>query len=150
MEKKNDHTARRIAVNDDLDVSTIERSFSSRRGTVGSNVRESSRVKHCESAVRKTSKRECCVKELVNNNHTFERLLKVKKKNPHIHHRCFLCSVNGPVKIFTSGVGAGAQAVTSTAPGAFAFKPRENRNFGPPYVWIALLFDHVVSQFEFI
>ena len=35
-----------------------------------------------------------------------------------------------PVKISTgaSGVAAGTQAVT--APGAFAFKPRENRNFG--------------------
>ena len=37
-------------------------------------------------------------------------------------------SVDGLVKISTSGVGAGTQAVT--APGAFAFKPRKNRNFG--------------------
>ena len=44
------------------------------------------------------------------------------KKNSHRHHRCFLCSVAGPVKISTSGVAAGRQVVT--APGAFAFKPR--------------------------
>ena len=39
-----------------------------------------------------------------------------------------LCSVDGHVKISTSGVAAGAQAML--APGAFAFKPGENRNFG--------------------
>ena len=119
-----------------------------RQGTVGTNVREWSRVKHSESAVRRTSKRERCVKELVNNNQTLEWPSKVKIRNPHIHHRCFLCSVGGPVKISTSGVGAGTQAVT--APEAFAFKLRKNRNFGPPYVWITLLFDHVVSHFEFV
>ena len=70
----------------------------------------------------------------------------------YIHYCCFLCSVDWPeaVKISTSGVGTGTPAVT--APGAFTFKLRENRNFGPPesYVWIKLLFDHVVSHFEFV
>ena len=69
--------------------------------------------------------------KLVNNNHTLEWLSKVKKI-PHIHRRCSLCSVDGPVRILTSGVKAGTQAVTEA--GAFAFKQRENRNFGPPYV----------------
>ena len=60
---KNDHTP---AVNDDFDVAThSERSPSLRRGIVGTNVRASSRVKHCESAVRRTSKQERCVKTLV-------------------------------------------------------------------------------------
>ena len=39
----------------------------------------------------------------------------------------------GPVKLSTSStryVGAGTRAVHVTAPGAFAFKPHENRNFG--------------------
>ena len=50
---KNDHTA---AVNGDLDVPThSERSLCLRRGIVGTNVRASLRVKHCESAVRRTS-----------------------------------------------------------------------------------------------
>ena len=53
------------------------------------------------------------------------------KKNPQLHHRCFLCLGDGAVEISTSGVGAGAQAVT--APGAFPFKPRENHNLVPPY-----------------
>ena len=89
---KNGHTARTIAVNNDLDVPQPANARL-RRGTVGTHVRESSRVKRCESAVRRTSKRERCVKELVNNNHTLERPSKVKK-NSHIHHRCFLCSVD--------------------------------------------------------
>ena len=54
--------------------------------------------------------------------------LEGKKKNCHLHHRCFLCSVDGLVKISTSGVGAGTQAVTAL--GAFAYKPRKNCNFG--------------------
>ena len=55
---KNDHTA---AVNEDFDIPIhSERSPSLRRGIVGTNVRASSRVKHCESAVRRTSKQECC------------------------------------------------------------------------------------------
>ena len=86
---------------------------------VGTNVGESKRVKHFESAVRRTSKRERCVKELVNNHHTLERTSKVKK-NPHLHHRSFFSSVGGPLKTSTCGVGAGAQAVT--APGAFDFR----------------------------
>ena len=69
--EKNDHTARRIAMNSDLDVPTSERSSSSRDR--GYDCTRSSRVKHCESAVRRTSKRESCVKELGNNNHTLER-----------------------------------------------------------------------------
>ena len=62
---KNDHTA---DVNEDLDVPThSERSPSPclRRGIVGTNVRASSRVKHCESAVRRNSKQEHCVKTFV-------------------------------------------------------------------------------------
>ena len=60
---KNDHTA---AVNEDFDVPTDnERSPSLCRGIVGTNVRALSRVKHCESAVRKASKQERCVKTLV-------------------------------------------------------------------------------------
>ena len=57
----------------------------------------------------------------------------VKKKNPHLHHRCFLCSVDGrwACKNFDErDVGAGTRAVHVTAPGAFTFKPHENRNFG--------------------
>ena len=54
-----------------------------RRGTVGTNIRESSRVKYCESVVRRTSKRERCNKELVNNNHTLQRPSKVKRKSLH-------------------------------------------------------------------
>ena len=39
--------------------------------------------------------------------------------------------VDGPVKISTSSVGAGREhKPTVTAPGAFAFKLRENLNFG--------------------
>ena len=52
----------------------------------------------------------------------------VKALHQSLHHRCFLCSVDGPVKISTSGVPAGTQVVTAL--GAFAFKSRENRNFG--------------------
>ena len=49
---KNDHTA---AVDEDFDVPThSERSPSLRRVIVGTNVRALSRVKHCESAVRRT------------------------------------------------------------------------------------------------
>ena len=51
-----------------LDVSThSERSpgHSLRRGIVGTNVRASLRVKHCESAVRRNSKQERCVRTLV-------------------------------------------------------------------------------------
>ena len=64
---KNDHTS---AVNEDLDVSThSERSLghSLRRGIVGTNVRASLRVKHCESAVdvRRNPKQERCVRTLV-------------------------------------------------------------------------------------
>ena len=61
----NDHTS---AVNEDLDVSThSERSpcHSLRRGIVGTNVRASLRVKHCESAVRRNPKQERCVRTLV-------------------------------------------------------------------------------------
>ena len=56
------------AVNEDLDVSThSERSpgHSLRRGIVGTNVRASLRVKHCESAVRRNPKQERCVRTLV-------------------------------------------------------------------------------------
>ena len=62
---ENDHTS---AVNKDLDVSThSERSsgHSLRRGIVGTNVRASLRVKHCESAVRRYPKQERCVRTLV-------------------------------------------------------------------------------------
>ena len=62
---ENDHTS---AVNEDLDVSThSERSpgHSLRRGIVGTNVRASLRVKHCESAVRRNPKQERCVRTLV-------------------------------------------------------------------------------------
>ena len=55
---ENDHTS---VVNEDLDVSThSERSagHSLRRGIVGTNVRASLRVKHCESAVRRNPKQE--------------------------------------------------------------------------------------------
>ena len=38
--------------------------------------------------------------------------------------------IDRPVKIWTSGVGAGPGTQPVTAPGAFAFKPRENLNFG--------------------
>ena len=58
---ENDHTS---AVNEDLDVSThSERSpcHCLRRGIVGTNVRASLRVKHCESAVRRSPKQERCV-----------------------------------------------------------------------------------------
>ena len=61
----NDHTS---AVNEDLDFSThSERSpsHSFRREFVGTNVRASLRVKHCESAVRKNPKQERCVRTLV-------------------------------------------------------------------------------------
>ena len=61
----NDHTS---AVNEYLDVSThSERSsgHSLRRGIVGTNVRASLRVKHCESAVRRNPKQERCVRTLV-------------------------------------------------------------------------------------
>ena len=60
-----DHTS---AVNEDLDVSThSERSpsHSLRRGIVGTNVRASLRVKHCESAVRRNPKQERRVRTLV-------------------------------------------------------------------------------------
>ena len=61
--EKNDHTA---AVNEDFDVPAhSERSPSLRRGIVSTNVRASLRVKHCESAVRRTSKQVRCVKTLV-------------------------------------------------------------------------------------
>ena len=63
--EENDHTS---AVNEDLDVSThSERSPSQslRRGIVGTNVRASLRVKHCESAVRRNPKQERCVRTLV-------------------------------------------------------------------------------------
>ena len=59
----NDHTS---AVNEDIDVSThSERSpsHSLRRGIVGTNVRVSLRVKHCESAVRRNPKQERCISE---------------------------------------------------------------------------------------
>ena len=62
---ENDHTS---GVNEDLDVSThSERSsgHSLRRGIVGTNVRASLRVKHCESAVRRNPKQERCVRTLV-------------------------------------------------------------------------------------
>ena len=62
---ENDHTS---AVNEDLDVSThSERSpgHSLHRGIVGTNVRASLRVKHCESAVRRNPKQERCVRTLV-------------------------------------------------------------------------------------
>ena len=62
---ENDHT---FAVNEDLDVSIhSERSpsHSLRRGIVGTNVRASLRVKHCESAVRRNPKQERCVRTLV-------------------------------------------------------------------------------------
>ena len=62
---ENDHTS---AVNEDLDVSThSERSPGHilRRGIVGTNVRASLRVKHCESAVRRHPKQERCVRTLV-------------------------------------------------------------------------------------
>ena len=63
---ENDHTS---AVNEDLDVSAhSERSpcHSLRRGIVGTNIRASLRVKlHCESAVRRNSKQERCVRTLV-------------------------------------------------------------------------------------
>ena len=63
--RENDHTS---AVNEDLDVSThSERSsgHSLRRGIVGTNVRASLRVKHCESAVKRNPKQERCVRTLV-------------------------------------------------------------------------------------
>ena len=63
--RENDHTS---AVNEDLDVSIhSERSpgHSLRRGIVGTNVRASLRVKHCESAVRRNPKQERCVRTLV-------------------------------------------------------------------------------------
>ena len=82
-----------------------------------------------------------------NNNHTLERPSKIKK-NPHRHHRCFLSSVDRPVKSSTSGVAAGTQAVT--APGAFAFRGSKTVTLAPSYVWIPLLFDHVVFHFEFV
>ena len=87
---ENDDTS---GVNEYLDVSThSERSpsHSLRRGIVGTNVRASLRVKHCESAVRRNPKQERCVRTLVNNNHTLEKTLEVKK-NRHLPHRCFLC-----------------------------------------------------------
>ena len=62
---ENDHTS---AVNEDIDVSThSERSpsHSLRRGIVGTNVRASLQVKHCESAVRRIPKQERCVRTLV-------------------------------------------------------------------------------------
>ena len=62
---ENDHSS---AVNEDLDVSThSERSpgHSLCRGIVGTNVRASLRVKHCESAVRRNPKQERCVRTLV-------------------------------------------------------------------------------------
>ena len=61
----NDHSS---AAKEDLDVSThSERSprHSLRRGIVGTNVRASLRVKHCESAVRRNPKQERCVRTLV-------------------------------------------------------------------------------------
>ena len=63
--RENAHTS---AVNEDHDVSThSERSpsHSLRRGIVGTNVRASLRVKHCESAVRRNPKQERCVRTLV-------------------------------------------------------------------------------------
>ena len=60
-----DHTC---AVNEDLDLSTHSECsprHSLRRGIVGTNVRASLRVKHCESAVRRNPKQERCVKKVV-------------------------------------------------------------------------------------
>ena len=55
-----------LQLNEDFDVPThSERSPGLHRGIVGTNVRASSRVKHCESAVRRTSKQERCVKALL-------------------------------------------------------------------------------------
>ena len=63
------------------------------RETVGTKERASSRAKHCESAIRRNSKRESCL------NDTLEKPLKVKKRNPYRHHHCFfVCSVGRPVK----------------------------------------------------
>ena len=88
---ENDHTS---AVNEDLDVSThSERSpsHSLRRGIVGTNVRASLRVKHCESAVRRNPKQERCVRTLVKLQSYTWKTLEVKKKNRHLPNRCFLC-----------------------------------------------------------
>ena len=56
-----------LAVNEDLGVPTHSQHPSAdlRRGVVGTNIRASSRVKHCEPAVRRTSKQERWVKTLV-------------------------------------------------------------------------------------
>ena len=63
-----------------------------RRGIVGMNVRASSRVKHSEPAVRRTSKQERRVRMLVKHqSNTWETL---EGKNPYLHHCCFLCSVD--------------------------------------------------------
>ena len=63
-----------------------------------------------------------------NNNQTLERPSKLKKSSSSPSLLFVFSGYRWPVKISTSGVAAGTQAVT--APGAFAFKPRENRNFG--------------------
>ena len=124
-------------MNEDLDVSThSERSpgHSLRRGIVGTNVRVSLRVKHCESAVRRNPKLERCVRTLVkiNNNHTLERPSKVKKIIIVTFPIVASCASRGrrACKNFDERrrSGPGTQAVT--APGAFAFNPHENLNFG--------------------
>ena len=120
-----------------------------RRGTVGTNVRESG-VKHCESAVRRTSKRERCVKELVNNNHTLERPSKVKKRNSHIIPAPSLLLVFSRWACKTFDEWRRSRNTSSDGAGRFRFQTARNRNFQPPYVWITLLFDHVVSHFEFV
>ena len=53
-------------------------------------------------------------------------------KDPHVHHRCSLCSVDGrwACKNFEERDGAGTRAAHMTAADPFAFKPHENRNFG--------------------
>ena len=116
--KKLTHTA---AVNEDFDVPThSERSPSLRRGIVGTNVRVSLRVKHCESAVRRTSKQERCVKTLVKyNNHTLDRTRR-KKKNRHLHHRCFLCSGRRACKNFDERCQSGNTSSDGT--GRFRFQ----------------------------
>ena len=51
------------------------------RGIVGTNVQASSRVKHCESAVGRTSTQERCVQNVgKNNNNTLKRPSKIKKE----------------------------------------------------------------------
>ena len=142
----NDHTS---AVNEDLDVSThSERSpsHSLRRGIVGTNVRASLRVSCQEKSQAGALCQNVGKITIIHLNDP-----RSKKKKIVTFPIVASCASRGrrACKNFEERrrSGPGTQKKTVTAPGAFAFKPRENLNFGA-IICLALLFDHVVSRQE--